>query len=365
MGGSELKYLREAFESNWIAPAGPHLSEFEERFSHKVGASYAVGLSSGTAAIHLGLRLLGIKPDDEVVCSNFTFIASANPILYQGAKPVFIDVDPLTWHIDLSLLADFLKKRSEKGKLPKALILPHIYGSCADVDDVCDMCNHFDIPVIEDAAESLGCTYGSKVPGTIGLIGAFSFNGNKIITTSSGGMLVSNDESLAQRARYLSSQARAVGHSFTHGDLGYNYRMSNILAAIGLGQLEVLEDRVQKKREIFQRYKDELSDLEGISFMPQPKYCKPTNWLSCVSIDSKLSDVLPHDIGAALEEDNVEVRFLWTPLHLQKHLEHYESVGGQEALKLFQSGLCLPSSTKITEDEQSYIITRIKQMWGK
>lgn len=364
MGGNELRYITEAFESNWIAPAGPHIKAFEDSFSATVGSKYAVAVNSGTAAIHLALRLLGIGLGDEVLCSTFTFIASANPILYLGARPVFIDVSNDTWHVDIELLEEFLKERAVKKRLPKAFILPHIYGLCADISEVCRVCEFYGVPVIEDAAESLGCRYGDKSPGTFGVMGAFSFNGNKIITTSGGGMLVTDDQKLSERARYLVSQAREQGPSFVHGDVGYNYRLSNVLAAIGLGQLEILDKRVQRKREIFLNYKRGLEGLEGLSFMPEPDYCVGTHWLSCVIINASQTRLTPSDVAGYLQDENIESRFFWTPMHLQKYFLEYEKVGGAVAEALSLEGLCLPCSTKLTEDEQSYIISKIREVWN-
>lgn len=362
MGGEELAYIQKAFDTNWIAPAGPFITEFESEFAKRVNGNYAVAVGTGTAAIHLALRLLNIALDDEVLCSTFTFIATANPIMYQGAKPVFIDVAADTWHIDLNLLAEFLRKRSNMNRLPKALIVPHIFGSAADMDGLLEICGQYEMPVIEDAAEAIGTLYKDRAPGTLTDIGTYSFNGNKIITTSSGGMLVCSSDELAKRARHLSTQARHLPYAFDHDDVGYNYRMSNILAGIGLGQLKVLNDHVAKKQAINQMYKEQLSDIEGLAFMPITPGVVSTHWLTCITLDPARITVSPMDLIKALEAHNIESRLLWTPLHTQKPFLGFERVEGEVSEAIFAKGVCLPSSYNMSEADQEYVIGVIRKV---
>src|SRR5579863_6381457 len=285
MGGREQLYANEAFDLNWVSTVGPNLAALEEAFTRRLGLP-CVCLASGTAAIHLGLRLLGIRPGDEVFCSTLTFAASANPIRYLGAEPIFVDSNAATWNMDPDLLASALKDRASRNKLPKAIVVVHLYGQCADMDPILDVCRKFEIPLLEDAAEALGATYKGKPAGTLGHAAAFSFNGNKIITTAGGGMLVSQSRQLTEKARFWAAQAKDPGIGYEHSEMGYNYRMSNVLAGIGRGQLEVLDLRVEQRRAIAFRYRDSFATLPGIEFMPQAPYGFSTNWLSCFLIDS-------------------------------------------------------------------------------
>ncbi|WP_439566357.1 aminotransferase class I/II-fold pyridoxal phosphate-dependent enzyme, partial [Gloeocapsopsis crepidinum] len=285
MGSDELKFVQEAFETNWIAPVGPHIDAFEQEFCQVIGASHAAAVSSGTAALHLALRLIGIEPGDEVVCSTLTFIATASPITYLGAKPLFIDSDRTSWNMNPDLLRETLAKRSHQGKLPKAVVVVHLYGQSADLAPIVEACNEYEIPLIEDAAESLGATYKGRSPGTFGQMGIFSFNGNKIITTSGGGMLVSEDADLVTKARFLATQARDPAPHYQHSEIGYNYRLSNVLAGIGRGQLRILADRVAARRHNFGTYQQALGKLPGIEFMPEATFGRATRWLTCLTVD--------------------------------------------------------------------------------
>lgn len=362
MSGEEIKFVQQAFADNWIAPAGPHLAEFENQFREYVGAEHAVALSSGTAAIHLALLVLGIQPGDEVFASTLTFAGSVNPILYTGAKPVFIDSDPQSWNMDPNLLEDALKERAQAGKLPKAVIPVHLYGQSADMDTIMAICDRYDVIVIEDAAEALGTRYHDRHPGTMGRMGAFSFNGNKIITTSGGGMLVSDNKALIEHARKLSSQAREPVPHYEHTEVGYNYRMSNILAAIGMGQLTALEDRVRRKREIYDYYRSCLGDLPGLTFVDEMPYGKHTRWLSVMLVDAEVFGADREQIRLTLEEHNIESRPLWKPMHLQPVFQGYEVIGGAVSEKLFEQGLCLPSGTGLTNEQLDKIISVIRKI---
>ena len=285
IGSQEIDFVHEAFVSNYIAPVGPQIEAFEQEFAETVGAKYAVAVSSGTAALHLLLRYAGVGSGDLVFCSTFTFVGSANPILYQGGRPLFIDSDYSSWNMDPALLVSALDRHAAQECLPKAVVLVHLYGQPADIDPIQVACNKHGVFLIEDAAEALGAEYKGKSPGTFGLAGFFSFNGNKIITTSGGGMIVSDDETLIKKVKFWATQAKDNASYYQHSEMGYNYRMSNVLAAIGRGQLRVLSDRVQKKREIFECYYEKLSSLPGISFMPEPAFACSTRWLTCLTVD--------------------------------------------------------------------------------
>lgn len=351
MSGLEQDYIAEAFRSNWIAPLGPHVDAFETEFAQKVGSPYAAALSSGTAALHLSLILLGIDRGDEVFCSDLTFAASANAILYQGAAPVFIDSDRATWNMDPNLLEEELKKCADKGKLPKAVILVHLYGQAADIDPILDLCNSYGIPLVEDAAESLGASYKDRSPGTFGKFGIFSFNGNKIITTSSGGMLVTKDEAMIAKARFLATQARDDTPEYQHSHVGYNYRLSNILAGVGRAQLKVLEERVSQRRRNCEYYQNAMKEVAGIEFMPEAPYGRCTRWLTCILVDSEKFGASPEDIRLHLEKSNIEARPVWKPMHMQPVFKDYRCCGGGVSEDLFTRGLCLPSSSSLTESE--------------
>jgi dTDP-4-amino-4,6-dideoxygalactose transaminase len=362
LGDDELELVREAFASNWIAPLGPHLNAFEEEFAKVVGVPHAVALSSGTAAIHLALRLLGVRPGDTVVCPTLTFCASANPIVYEGGQPIFIDADPATWNIDPQLLRVELRERAAQGRLPRAVIAVDLYGQAADYDDLVDVCNRYAVPLLEDAAEALGATYRGRMAGSFGRCAAFSFNGNKIITTSGGGMLVSEDGALIERARLLSTQARDPAPHYQHSQIGYNYRMSNVLAAIGRGQLRVLEHRVAARRRILDCYRTGLAHLPGIDFLPQATYGASNAWLTCITVDPQGFGATRNDIHQALEAANIESRPLWKPLHLQPVFAGCAYRGGSVAAELFERGLCLPSGSAMTPDDLERVMEIIRSV---
>lgn len=354
--------MAEAFASNWIAPLGPHVDHFEHEFCEMVGARHAVALSSGTAAIHLALVLAGVQTNDEVLVSTLTFVASVNPILYLGARPTFIDSERRSWNLDPTLLAEVLEERAKKGRLPKAVVLVHLYGASADIAPVLELCDKYGVALIEDAAEALGATYKGRSPGTFGRLGIFSFNGNKIITTSGGGMLVSDNATLIERARKLATQAREPVPHYEHSEIGYNYRLSNILAAIGRGQLRVLEDRVQARRRNFEFYRQALGDLPGINFMPEPSWGRHSRWLTTLTIDPEKFGVDREEVRLALAEENIETRPVWKPMHLQPVFKGFEAVGGSVSESLFEQGLCLPSGSSLTIDQLGRITGLIKRL---
>ena len=360
MSGREMQYIQEAFESNWIAPLGPNVDAFEQEFAAKVGAAHALALSSGTAAIHLALIHLGVGPGDEVLVSTLTFAASANPVVYQGARPVFIDSERVSWNMDPDLLAEALARKARQGRLPKAVILVHLYGQTADIDRILAICNQYGVPLIEDAAEALGARYKGRSPGLFGKAGIFSFNGNKIITTSGGGMLVSDDAGLIAHARKLATQARDPAPHYQHSEIGYNYRMSNVLAGIGRGQLQVLDERVQRKRAIFETYRRALGDLPGLDFMPEAPWGLHTRWLTVITIDPDRFGATREDVRLALEKENIESRPVWKPMHLQPVYRGCEVVGGAVAEELFEKGLCLPSGTAMSEADQTRVVEVIR-----
>lgn len=362
MGDSELEFVKEAFDTNWIAPVGPHVDAFEQEFCQLVGTSHAAAVSSGTAALHLALRLIGVQPGDEVFCSTLTFIATASPITYLGAKPVFIDSDRTSWNMNPDLLRDALDQRAKTGKLPKALVLVHLYGQSADIDPILETCNYYNIPLIEDAAEALGATYKGRSPGTFGKIGIYSFNGNKIITTSGGGMLVSEDPDLVAKARFLATQARDPAPHYQHSQIGYNYRLSNVLAGIGRGQLQVLRDRVDARRHNFEVYQQALGNLPGIEFMPEASFGRATRWLTCLTIDQKAFGCDREQVRLALAEHQIEARPVWKPLHLQPVFAGCECIGGEVAESLFETGLCLPSGSNLTPEDLNRVIEVIKAL---
>ncbi|MDZ8023481.1 MAG: DegT/DnrJ/EryC1/StrS family aminotransferase [Nostoc sp. DedQUE01] len=360
MGDRELELVKEAFETNWIAPVGPHVDAFEEEFCQVTNARYGVAVSSGTAALHLALQLVGVEAGDEVFCSTLTFIASANPIVYLGAKPVFIDSDRNSWNMNPELLAEALDRRAKKGKLPKAVVLVHLYGQSADIDPILQACNQYDIPLIEDAAEALGANYKGRSLGTFGRIGIYSFNGNKIITTSGGGMLVCEDLELVEKARFLATQARDRAPHYQHSEIGYNYRLSNILAGIGRGQLSVLNERVAARRRNFEIYYQTLKNLPGIEFMPEANYGYATRWLTCITIDSEAFGTNREQLRLALIEQQIESRPVWKPLHMQPIFAECECFGGAVAEDLFARGLCLPSGSNLTDEDLEIVISQIQ-----
>jgi pyridoxal phosphate-dependent aminotransferase EpsN len=359
MGGLEQAYVAEAFATNWLSTVGPNITAFEKEFSSHIGMA-SVALSSGTAAIHLGLRLLGVQPGDEVFCPALTFVATANPIVYLGAKPVFIDSDPRTWNLDPQLLNRALAERARRNKLPRAVIVVHLYGQPADMDPILEACSRYGVPVLEDAAEALGSTYNGKPAGYHGSLAAYSFNGNKIITTTGGGMLCSRHDAWIDQARFWSTQARDQAVWYEHSHVGYNYRMSNVLAGIGRGQLQVLALRVAQRREIAFRYRDAFEDLRGITFMPQSPHGIHTNWLSCFLIDERSFGRSRDSLIALLDAAGVESRPVWKPMHLQPLYENASRFGGDVAEDLFHRGICLPSSSSLTFDDQMRVIDLIR-----
>ncbi|MDP3278761.1 MAG: DegT/DnrJ/EryC1/StrS family aminotransferase [Deltaproteobacteria bacterium] len=355
MGGNEERYVQEAFRTNWLSTVGPNLEQFERDFSARMDTP-CVALASGTAAMHLGLRLLGVGPGDTVLCPSLTFVASVNPIGYLGARPIFIDSDRTSWNLDPALLAETLTQRARAGTLPKALVVVHLYGQSADMDPILEVCAEHGVGVLEDAAEALGTLYKGRPAGTLAPLGVFSFNGNKIITTTSGGMLIGHDPAMIERARYWSQQAREPAVEYHHVDVGYNYRMSNVLAGIGRGQLEVLDERVQQRRSVAFRYRDAFARYEGISLMPQAAYGLNTNWLSCFLIDEGVLGISRDALIAALSAEDIESRPVWKPMHLQPLYEGCERHGGDVAEDLYLRGICLPSSSSLTESEQQRVV---------
>jgi len=348
MGGEEFALVREAFASNWIAPLGPMVEGFEADFRRFLGGAHALALSSGTAALHLAMILLGVQPGDDVLCSTLTFSASANAIVYAGGTPVFVDSEPASWNMDPGLLAEELGRCRRAGRLPKAAIVVDLYGQCADYGRIEPLCRDFGVPLVEDAAEALGASALGKAAGTFGRMAAFSFNGNKIITTSGGGLLSSADEALIARARFLATQARDPAPHYQHSVIGYNYRMSNILAAVGRGQLQVLAQRVERKREIFAYYRRALGELPGIEFMPEPEWSRANRWLTVIQVDPREFGCDREAVRLALEAENIEARPVWKPMHLQPVFARCRAAGGAVAARLFDRGLCLPSGTALT-----------------
>jgi len=344
--------LLEAFDSGWIAPLGPQVDAFEREFAQKLGTGHAVALSSGTAALHLALVLLGVRPGDEVFTSTLTFAATANAIRYVGATPVFIDSDRRTWNMDPALLAEELDAAARHGRRPAAVIVVDLYGQCADYDPILEACRRHGVPVVEDAAEALGATYRGRPAGTLGQIGCFSFNGNKIITTSGGGMFVCQDGSQADLARKLATQAREPAPHYEHTTIGYNYRMSNLLAAVGRGQLQVLEERVSARRANFAFYRAALGELPGVEFMPEHPAGRPTRWLTCLTLDPVRFGTDREAVRLALEAENIESRPGWKPMHLQPAFSGCRVRGGAVAEDLFRRGLCLPSGSNLSQADR-------------
>lgn len=365
IGDHEEQYVNEVFVSNWIAPLGPQVDAFEQELSEYVGAGGAVALSSGTAAIHLALRLLGVGSDDIVFCSTLTFIASANPILYLGGRPVFIDSEPDSWNMSPAALKRAFDLSERSGKLPKAVIIVNLYGQSADMDPLLAICDYYGVPVVEDAAESLGATYRGKASGTLGKFGIYSFNGNKIITTSGGGMLVSDDLRALEKARFWAAQAKDPAKFYQHSEYGYNYRLSNVLAAIGRGQLRVLMERIRTKKVIFEKYRDALSNVDGLEFMPEAVFGRSTRWLTTLTIDPVRCGVAAGDMVDILAEANIEARQVWKPLHLQplfKECDYYpHDLDNSVSDGLFKNGICLPSGTNMADDELDRVIQCVRK----
>jgi pyridoxal phosphate-dependent aminotransferase EpsN len=362
LGAAEEEFVREAFMTNWVAPVGPHVDAFEREFAAHVGSEHAVALSSGTAALHLALRLTGVELGDEVLVSTLTFCASVNPILYEGGRPTFIDSETRSWNLDPNLVEDVLRARDQAGKRPAALVAVHLYGQTADLDPLVALCERYGVPLIEDAAEALGATYKGRAPGTFGESGIFSFNGNKIITTSGGGMLVTPDAELAAHARKLATQARDAAPHYEHSEIGFNYRLSNILAGVGRGQLQVLEDRVEARRSNFAHYEAHLGDLPGIDFMPEAEWGRASRWLTCLTIDPEAFGASREDVRLALEAENIEARPVWKPMHRQPVYQAYDAIGGAVADRLFERGLCLPSGSSLSEADLQRIVAVVRDV---
>ncbi len=361
MGGVEEQLVARVFAANVLAPLGPDVDAFEREFAQVVGARHALAVSSGTAALHLALRLVGVRAGDEVLVSTLTFVASVNPIVYLGATPVFIDSERRSWNMDPALLAATLGAKARSGTLPRAVVLVHLYGQSADLAPIEQICRHHSVPVIEDAAEALGATYHGRSPGTAGRAGIFSFNGNKIITTAGGGMLVSDDLALIAHARKLASQARESVAHYEHLEIGYNYRLSNVLAAIGRGQLRVLEERVAARRRNFAFYADALGGLPGIRFMPEAPWGRHSRWLTCLTIDPREVGVNREAVRLALEAENIEARPVWKPMHLQPVFARYGRVGGSVAEDLYTHGLCLPSGSSLSLGDLERVVQIVRR----
>ena len=354
-GALERELLLDAFDSNWIAPLGPHVEAFEREFAESVGAAHAVALSSGTAAIHLALHILGVGTGDEVLTSTMTFAATAYAITYVGATPAFVDVSPETWNLDPDLLERELAARSRRGRQAAAVLSVDLYGQCADYTRIVEICARFGVPLLEDAAEALGATYGDRPAGSFGECAAFSFSGNKIITTSGGGMLVSHRRDIADRARHLATQARDPAPHYQHSEIGFNYRLSNLLAAVGRGQLRSLPAKVAQRRAINGRYRAALSALPGLQFMPEAAYGESNCWLTCVTVDPHVFGASRETIRLALEAADIESRPLWKPMHLQPVFNRFPMAGGAVCEDLFERGLCLPSGSSLTVDDQARV----------
>lgn len=363
MGGREFEYVKEAFDTNWIAPLGPNVNGFEKDLEKYLGeATHVAALSSGTAALHLALVQLGVEAGDEVICQSMTFSASANPIKYLNAIPVFVDSEPDTWNMCATSLRDAISDRLAKGKKPKAIIVVHLYGMPANMEELLAVASEYQIPVIEDAAEALGSTYRGKPAGTFGDFGVLSFNGNKIITTSGGGALVSKNEEWIKHTRFLATQARDVAPHYQHSEVGYNYRMSNVCAGIGRGQVEVLDDRVKRRREVNQYYRDSFQDIPEMAFLTEPSSEYFSNfWLTTVLLDHP--KVNREDIRLALEQENIESRPLWKPMHLQPVFEGAHFYGQGVSKNLFERGLCLPSGSNLTDSDLQRVVNTIKVLF--
>ena len=364
MGDTELDFVAKAFETNWIAPLGPNVDAFERELADMVGAGHAVALSSGTAAIHLSLVMLGVGPGDTVFCSTLTFAASANPIVYQGAEPVFIDSEPESWNMSPEALEQALESGRKAGRLPKAVLVVSLYGQSANMDPLAELCQRYGVPLIEDAAESLGARYKGKASGTFGLMGIYSFNGNKIITTSGGGMLVTEDENLAKQARFYATQARDPAPHYQHSKIGYNYRMSNILAGVGRGQLRVLDQRVEARRQVFSTYRALLADIDWLHWMPEPNWSFSTHWLSVATL-SPDSPVTTSELIARLSAEFVEARPVWKPMHLQPvfaQREYFRHGNASISDDLFNQGVCLPSGSNMPDESIERVVSAIRSL---
>ncbi|RLD62841.1 MAG: pyridoxal phosphate-dependent aminotransferase [Bacteroidetes bacterium] len=360
MSGNEINFVNEAFDTNWIAPLGPNVDGFEHDLAEYVNINSVAALSSGTAAIHLALILLGVKHDDEVLAQSFTFSATVNPITYVGAKPIFIDSEPDTWNMSPELLEKAINDRISKGKKPKAIIIVHLYGMPAKMDEIISISKKYDIPIIEDAAEALGSTYHNKKLGSFGEFGVLSFNGNKIITTSGGGALVSNNAEYIEKARFLATQARDKAPHYQHSHIGYNYRMSNVLAGIGRGQMQVIDKRVAQRRANHQFYKDNLEQIPGVSVFTEAEGSFSNYWLTTILIDpNKTKGITTEDVRLSLEKENIETRPLWKPMHIQPIFKEYPAYCNGVSEELFKIGLCLPSGSNMTDDDRNRVLEAI------
>lgn len=367
MSGNEKKYIDQAFDSNWIAPLGPNVDDFEREIAMYNGSKGASLTSSGTAAIHLALAVLGVGRGDRVFVSSFTFVASANPVLYLGAEPVFIDSEAETWNMSPEALELALIEAKAANQMPKAIVVVNLYGQSAKMDELMDIAERYQVPIVEDAAESLGATYKNKKSGTFGKIGIYSFNGNKIITTSGGGALVSDDEEVLEKVRFLSTQAKDDAPYYQHSQVGYNYRMSNVVAGIGRAQLEVLDERVDRRREIFDNYLEELGSIDGVTFMPEMEGTRSNRWLTTLTIDTSKFNALPQELMSNMDSAGIETRALWKPLHLQplfNRTSFYSNPNSKTPVseQLFNSGLCLPSGTNMTDLDQMRVITELRKL---
>lgn len=369
MSGDELRLVKDAFESNWIAPLGPHVDAFEKKTAAYAGVKSALALSSGSAAIHLGLRLLGVQAGDIVFCSTLTFIASVAPAMYQNAVPVFIDSDEETWNMSPAALQKAFDDAEKTGRMPKCVIVAELYGQPPKIDEIQEICAKYNVPILEDSAEALGATYDGKKCGSFGKVGVYSYNGNKIITTSGGGMLLSDDEEYIEKARFWSTQARDKAPWYEHTEIGYNYRMSNILAAIGRGQMLHLEEHINRRRAIYNKYKQELEKIPGLTIMPETPKSRSIQWLTAITIDKDITGKTFMDVLSCMNEQNIETRPVWKPMHLQpyfrerntKYFTHGEGENGSVSDRLFNTGLCLPSASAMTDEEQDYVIEAIKE----
>lgn len=366
LGEEETVFVEDAFKTNWIAPLGPHVDGFERELAEHVGVAHAAAVSSGTAAIHLGLVLLGVKPGDTVFCSSLTFVGSCNPILYCGAKPVFIDSEPQSWNMSPAALERAFEWAKRESRLPACVVLVNLYGQSADMDALLPICERYGVPVLEDAAESLGAHYKGKSSGAFGRVAVYSFNGNKIITTSGGGMLVADDSDLIARARKLSTQAREPAPHYEHTEVGFNYRMSNVLAGIGRGQLRVLEQRVSQRRRVFERYVEAMADFQEMQWMPEPEGCHSTRWLTCFTLNGPDAAGRSRDVMKALERHLIEARPVWKPMHLQPLFEgapYFSHESGVDiSADLFRTGICLPSGSNLDAAQQDRVIDHLRHV---
>jgi dTDP-4-amino-4,6-dideoxygalactose transaminase len=364
MSGREMAYIDEAFDTNWIAPLGPNVNNFETDLVRYTGCGHVAALSSGTAAIHLAIILLGVGPGDEVIVPSFTFSATVNPVVYQHATPVFVDSEKETWNMDPELLEKAIKDKRQgaKAKSIKAIIVVHLYGMPANMDDIMAVAGKYGIPVIEDAAEALGSKYKGKSLGSFGDFGVFSFNGNKIITTSGGGALASDNEAMIDKARFLATQARDKAPHYQHSHIGYNYRMSNVLAGIGRGQMEVLDERIQQRRANYDFYLKSFSSYQGIEFLKEPSDAYFSNrWLTTVIIDANKTGIARERLQVELEKENIETRPLWKPMHLQPVFSSYPAYLNGVSESLFNTGLCLPSGSNMTEEQKCFVVEAIQK----